>query len=295
MRIIAQMATYAGTKYRRRCTISGKATGLPMNFPGAFVGKPNFLYVSRSPVSEPDFKEWRAATRSFSTLAGYFHAPGGSGADLTGRGTPEKLEGALVTEDFFPTLRVPAMVGRTFSGAEADDPGDYNLVLSYASWRKRFNGDPSIIGTALTLDGTPYTVVNENVARPKLLAWLLFVFGLMGLLLGALAIYGVLAFTVSQRRREIGVRVALGATPKSVLGMVLRQGMTLALVGVAAGIIGALIVTRVMSAVLYDVQTTDPATFAAVIAVLLAAALVASWLPARRALRVDPMQALRYD
>jgi len=120
-------------------------------------------------------------------------------------------------------------------------------------------------------------------------------FGVMGLTLGVLGIYGVLAYAVSQRRQEIGVRVALGATPRAVLGLVVGQGMLLAGIGVAAGIAGALVLTRVMATVLYEVRTTDPATFAAVVAVLLGAALVASWLPARRALRIDPVQALRYD
>jgi predicted permease len=142
---------------------------------------------------------------------------------------------------------------------------------------------------------TMATIVGDTVARPRLLAALLVLFGVMGLLLGALGIYGVLAFAVSQRRQEIGVRVALGATPRSVLGLVVRQGMTLALAGVVAGVAGALVLTRGMAAVLYEVRATDPATFASVVVVLLGAAFAASWLPARRALRVDPVQALRYD
>jgi predicted permease len=142
---------------------------------------------------------------------------------------------------------------------------------------------------------TMSAIVGGDVARPRLLATLLVLFGVMGLTLGALGIYGVLAYAVSQRRQEIGVRVALGASPRSVLGLIVGQGMTLAAVGVIAGVAGALVLTRAMAAVLYDVRTTDPATFAMVIAVLLAAALMASWLPARRALRIDPVQALRYD
>jgi ABC-type antimicrobial peptide transport system permease subunit len=113
--------------------------------------------------------------------------------------------------------------------------------------------------------------------------------------LGVLGIYGVLAYAVTQRRQEIGVRVALGATPRAVLRLVIGQGMLLAAIGVTAGIAGALLLTRVMATVLYDVRTTDPATFATVVVVLLGAALIASWLPARRALRIDPVQALRYD
>jgi putative ABC transport system permease protein len=91
------------------------------------------------------------------------------------------------------------------------------------------------------------------------------------------------------------VRVALGATPGSVLALVIGQGMTLALTGVAVGVVGALLLTRVMAAVLYEVRATDPATFATVIVVLLGTALVASWLPARRALRIYPVQALRAE
>ena len=142
---------------------------------------------------------------------------------------------------------------------------------------------------------TMSAVVGGNVTRPRLLATLLLLFGVMGLTLGALGIYGVLAYAVSQRRQEIGVRVALGATPRSVLGLVVGQGMGLAVVGVVAGIAGALALTRLMASVLYEVRATDPATFAMVVVVLLGAALVASWLPARRALRIDPVQALRYE
>jgi ABC-type antimicrobial peptide transport system permease subunit len=138
-------------------------------------------------------------------------------------------------------------------------------------------------------------IVGGAVARPRLLASLLLLFGIMGLTLGALGIYGVLAYAVSQRRQEIGVRVALGASPRSVLRLVVGQGMGLAVAGVAAGIAGAFVLTRLMSAVLFEVQATDPATFALVVVVLLGAALIASWLPARRALRIDPVQALRYD
>ena len=105
----------------------------------------------------------------------------------------------------------------------------------------------------------------------------------------------MLAYAVSQRRQEIGVRVALGATPRAVLRLVIGQGMLLAAMGVTAGIVGALLLTRVMATVLYEVRTTDPATFATVVVTLLGAALVASWLPARRALRIDPVQALRSD
>ena len=179
-------------------------------------------------------------------------------------------------------------VGMSIAVRTAGDPLRYANAVREAIWS--VDRDQTITNVE-----TLSAIVGDNVARPRLLATLLVLFGVMGLTLGVLGIYGVLAYAVSQRRQEIGVRVALGATPRAVLGLVVGQGMLLAGIGVAAGIAGALVLTRVMATVLYEVRTTDPATFAAVVAVLLGAALVASWLPARRALRIDPVQALRYD
>jgi len=133
------------------------------------------------------------------------------------------------------------------------------------------------------------------VARPKLLAWLLGIFGAIGLLLGALGIYGLLSFAVTQRQQEIGVRVALGAPPRSVLRLIVGQGMLLAAVGVIIGSVGARLLTRQMQAVLFDIAPSDVVTFVQVIVVLLGTALLASWLPARRALGIDPVRALRSE
>jgi predicted permease len=179
-------------------------------------------------------------------------------------------------------------VGMSIAVRTAGDPLRYANAVRDAIWS--VDKDQTI-----TKIETLSAIVGGNVARPRLLATLLLLFGVMGLTLGALGIYGVLAYAVSQRRQEIGVRVALGASPRSVLQLIIAQGMTLAGAGVLAGVAGALVLTRVMAAVLYDVRTSDPATFATVVVVLLGAALLASWLPARRALRIDPVQALRYD
>ena len=116
-----------------------------------------------------------------------------------------------------------------------------------------------------------------------------------GLLLAALGLYGVLAYTVGQRTGEIGLRLALGARPRDVLRMVVREGVGLVVMGLALGIAGALALTRLLVSSLYEVSPTDPTTFAAVPAVLVAAALLACWLPARRATRIDPMVALRCE
>jgi predicted permease len=137
--------------------------------------------------------------------------------------------------------------------------------------------------------------MNESLARPRLLTVLLGIFGALGLLLGALGLYGVLSYLVNQRQRDIGVRLALGARPGDVLQMVVKRGLTLAAVGVAIGVVGALTLGRFLSGVLYDVQPTDPLTLVAVTTVLLAVAALASWLPARRAARVDPVVTLREE
>ena len=113
------------------------------------------------------------------------------------------------------------------------------------------------------------------------------------LLLAACGIYGVLAYAVTQRQREIGVRMALGAQKRNVLSLVLGHGLRLAVLGVALGLMAALALTRVIQSLLYDVRPTDPVTFAVVSAVLIVVALLACWLPARRATLIHPMEALR--
>ena len=121
------------------------------------------------------------------------------------------------------------------------------------------------------------------------------IFGVLALMLAAIGLYGVLTFAVSQRTREIGIHMALGAQTRDVLRMVIRQGMSLVLLGVVLGIAGALALTRAMQSLLFGVTPTDAMTFIMVSGLLLIVALLACYLPARRATKIDPLVALRYE
>jgi putative ABC transport system permease protein len=135
----------------------------------------------------------------------------------------------------------------------------------------------------------------DSIAAPRLTANLLGLFALLALAIAAAGIGGVMALSVSQRIHEIGVRMAMGARPAEIIWMVLKQGMTLALVGVAAGALGAFALTKALKSLLFGVTPTDPTTFGLVATVLAAAAFAACYMPARRAARVDPLQALRAE
>ncbi len=138
-------------------------------------------------------------------------------------------------------------------------------------------------------------VVDASLRRERIIANLGGFFSLTALALACLGLYGILSFTVAQRTREIGVRVALGAQRLDVFSLVVGKGLKLAVIGSAIGLLGALAVTRLVSRLLYGVSPIDPVTFASVSLLLVAVAMLASWIPARRAAKVDPMEALRYE
>jgi putative ABC transport system permease protein len=138
-------------------------------------------------------------------------------------------------------------------------------------------------------------VAADSIAQPRLLTGLLFGFGAIALLLGAIGLYGVMAHGTVQRTREFGVRIALGASTGEVLGLVARDAIRLAVIGVGLGTAGAFALTRLLEGQLYGVAPLDPFVLAGAAALLAAVALAAAFLPALRAARTDPMEALRWE
>jgi putative ABC transport system permease protein len=145
----------------------------------------------------------------------------------------------------------------------------------------------------LTTTRTMEEIVRESLAQTSFTMTLLAIAAGVALLLGVVGLYGVISYIVTQRTGEIGVRLALGAQPASVRGMVLRQGLTVAVIGVVVGLAAASIATRLMASLLFEISARDPATFATVAAVLILVSALATYLPARRAAAIDPLTALR--
>jgi putative ABC transport system permease protein len=213
-----------------------------------------------------------------------------------------------------PWVSIVGVVGdaRNFGLAVAPQPEVYISYLQGAQERMRLvvrtAAEPLSLVPALreavrALDPElPFSQVTtmeqllaKSVAERRLNLRLLSIFAVVAVALAAVGIYGVMSYTVAQRTREIGIRLALGALPADVLTLVIRQGMILAVMGVVIGLAGAFALTRLMSNLLFGVSATDPATFALIAVLLAGVALLACYLPARRATRVDPLVALRCE
>jgi putative ABC transport system permease protein len=169
--------------------------------------------------------------------------------------------------------------------------GDPHLLIPQIEEQLRIASGGYPVAQVRTMD----EVVARSTARQSFNMLLLTVFGAIALVLAAIGIYGLMAYSVEQRTQEIGIRMALGADRGAIRGLVVWQGMRLALVGVIVGVGAALGLTRLLSTFLFGVKAWDPAVFVAVPLILAGVALFAVWLPAARASRLDPMRALRVE
>jgi predicted permease len=211
-------------------------------------------------------------------------------------------------------LQVVGVVGTTIVGQIGEDPQPVayfpmrQQYSPFATLVVRTTGNPEpLLGAvrtqvqqidknlAFTNGQTVQQILGQGLWAARMGAALLGLFGALALILASVGIYGVLAYSVAQRTSEIGLRMALGAQPHQVLRLVLKQGMLLSLVGASLGILVALPVARLASGLLYGVSATDPLTYAAITVLLMSVALLACYLPARRATRIDPLVALRAD
>lgn len=203
--------------------------------------------------------------------------------------TPDWIKGTIYMP--YPqavdlTLEIPATMNLLFKTTA--DTGRVAMDI-----RQLVAGlNPNVpVGEVRSMD----TVVSASTSQSRSIMWLFVAFAGSALILAAIGVYGVVSFSAAQRTYEIGVRVALGATRGSVFGMVLGQGLRLVFAGLAAGVLGSLLLTKMLTSLLYGVAATDPITFLAVGVLLIATAALAGYLPARKASRIDPLMALRVD
>jgi putative ABC transport system permease protein len=216
-----------------------------------------------------------------------------------------------------PWMEVVGIVGDVRQGLAAEPPSEMYvpyrqanevLPVTFLSVVLRTDADPALIASSVRnvvheIDANQPVVnvrtMEENLAaamsQPKFRTLLLSIFAGLGLLIACVGIYGVMAYSTTQRTREIGVRMALGSTPEAIFRLVLGEGLRLTVIGVLVGVAASIAATRYLSSLLFQIRSTDPLTMAAVAVLLLAAAAVACYLPARRATRVDPMIAVHYE
>jgi putative ABC transport system permease protein len=192
-----------------------------------------------------------------------------------------------VEEMYLPMAQIP------WSSATLVVRSDANSQPLVASVRSAIGEvDPTLpVSGILSMED----VVAGSVAQPRLVAQFVGMFAAFALLLAAIGMYGVMAYTVSQRKQELGIRIAMGASPAHILRLVVGQGMRLTLIGVVLGLAASLFLTRLLASLLFGVHAIEPIAFTAAAVILIAAASIASYLPARRATRLDPIVVLRFQ
>jgi predicted permease len=219
---------------------------------------------------------------------------GDGGRDYEIIGVVEDVRYGTLKEENASVIYFPFPNGQTGRGQmtlQVQTTGESSALVSAIRAEVQRIDDTMAINDVRSL--SPF--IDASIVQERLLTALMSFFGLLAMLLAAIGLYGVMAYSVSQRTHEIGIRVALGAQSRDVLRLVIGQGMKLVLPGVSAGLAAAFGLTRLLKALLFGVSATDPVTFAVVALLLTLVALLACWIPARRATRVDPLVAIKYE
>ncbi len=197
-------------------------------------------------------------------------------------------------EVFLPLPQAPArmipMLFRSVGLLIRTDPAPMTVLPAVRSRMVDIDREVPVFSAAALRDQ-----ISDSVAEPRFYALLVSAFAVLAVTLAAVGIYGLLSYSVQQGARETAIRRALGAQGGEILAGVVRQGMALAVIGLIVGIAGSLALTRVLESMLYEIEPTDPTTLITAVALFLGVALLAIWIPAQRATRIDPMEALRYD
>jgi predicted permease len=311
-----------------------KSVSLSANLPGFSDGWQSDIYAEGQPDNEPGQQinvDWSIASEGyFETLRIPILRGRTFSRDEVAEGKPVVLVDESLARRFWPNeeavgkhIKYDSAVWHEIIGV-VRDVGVYGseakpLIKIYTPWGRApqrnavlsvrlVQSDPSGSAAAITREihaldkdlpvtevATLEDLLAREVAPKRFNAWLFSALAALALILAATGVYGVMSYSVAQRTHEVGIRIALGARERDVLRLFIGQGMRLVLSGVAIGLAGALALTRVMTSLLFGVSSTDATTFATVSVVLIAVALLACYLPARRATRVDPMIALRYE
>jgi predicted permease len=314
-----------GTALTQTIVIEDKSRLIPGQYPTAdFQGiTPDYLRTMGIPflrgrtVSEDDtYEAPRVALINEALAKRYFPGEDPIGehlalGDPNRPGQPAPSNPNAPTSPWFEIVGIVSNVRDLSLKAETGP----TVYVSYWQWPiynptivVRTKGNPSLMASTIRREAkavnrslpspavqTMEEVLAETVAQPRFYTLLSVLFGTIALLLAAIGIYGVISYSVTQRTHEIGIRMALGARTQNVVSLVVREGMKLALIGVGIGVLSALALTRLIASLLYEVTPTDPVTLGGTAFLLLVIALLAAWIPARRAARVDPMVALRCE
>ncbi|HUF47240.1 MAG TPA: ABC transporter permease [Vicinamibacterales bacterium] len=241
-------------------------------------------------TSWPAFDQWRAFPE-LESVGAWEESPllFGTGEQV------ERVAGAAVSPAFFSTLGVAAAHGRALLPGDPPFKPDQEIVLGHDLWQRQFGADPAVVGRAITLEGKPHTVVGVMPPHFAFPTGTEFWRATLAFVLAACGVYGITTYWVAERWRELGLRVALGASPDGIARWLAGRVLGLAALGIATGLAATWLAGGLFRHLLFGIEPGDPATLAGAGVLLACGAALAVWLPARRASRIDPAETLRAE